>query len=105
MWKRVERHNRERAQKGYSAFDWWSFDTFICGVIANACRDFRLKGIGYPGDMTEEEWADYLLSIETPLRVWAEEKFDLGHEQELEAYEAAKAAMHKFADRLGNFWD
>lgn len=105
MWKRVERHNRERAQKGYSVFDWWSFDTFICGVIANACRDFRLKGVSYAGGYTPESWDEFLLSIETPLRVWAEKKFDLGHEEELEAYEAAKVAMHKFADELGNFWD
>lgn len=105
MWKRVQRHNSERAEKGYSVFDWWSFDTFICGVIANACRDFRLKGVGYGNGYTEESWNEFLLGIEEPLRVWAESKFKLSHEQELEAYEAAKAAMHRFADELGQFWD
>lgn len=105
MWKRVSRHNAQRAQKGYSVYDWWSFDTFICGVIANACRDFRLKGVSYAMGYTEGSWSAYLLSIETPLRVWAEGKYDLGHGEEVEAYEAAKAAMHRFADELGNFWD
>ena len=105
MWKRVARHNAERAQKGYSWYDWISFDTFICGVIANACRDFRLKGVGYGNGYTEESWAEFLLSIEEPLRVWAEQKFDLDQPEYLESYEAARAAMHKFADELGQFWD
>lgn len=106
MWKRVNQHNSERAQKGYSKWDWWSFDTFVCALIANACRDFRLKGHGYPGDMTAEEWGIYLLEIEEPLRVWAEKKFDFDtQEEELEAYEAARKAMAMFAHRLGWMWD
>ena len=106
MWKRVERHTRERAQRGYSVFDWWNFDGFICGVIANACRDFRLKGVGYGNGYTEESWAELLLSIETPLRVWAEEKYEFGDGTSyMQAYENAQAAMHKFADELGQFWD
>lgn len=105
MWKRVDRHNRERAQKGYSVYDWWNFDTFVCGLIANACRDFRLKSHGHPTDMPKEEWYEFLLGIETPLRVYAEDKFDMCGDDALKVYEDAKAAMHRFADRLGNFWD
>lgn len=105
MWKRIARHNKERAQKGYSVYDWWSFDTFVCGLIANACRDFRLIGHGHPGDMTEEEWNAYLLEIEEPLRVWAEEKFDLHGDEEMAAYRAAQEAMAKFTARLGYMWD
>lgn len=105
MWKRVQRHNKERAEKGYSRYDWWSFDTFVCGVIANACRDFRLKGVGFGNGFTEESWDEFLLGIETPLRVWADEKFDRFGDDAVKAYEDAKAAMHRFADELGQFWD
>lgn len=105
MWKRVNRHNKERAEKGYSRYDWWNFDGFVCGLIANACRDFRLKGVGYGNGFTEESWAEFLLGIETPLRVWADEKFDRFGDDAVTAYEDAKAAMHRFADELGQFWD
>lgn len=106
MWRRINRHNSERALRGYSRYDWWSFDTFVCALIANACRDFRLYGHGYPADMTVEEWNTYLLEIEEPLRVWAEQKFDFDTpEQELEAYRAAQKAMAMFAHRLGSMWD
>jgi len=104
---RVWRHERERVNHGYSWWDWISFDTYVCGVIADACRDFRLKGMGYPSGMTEEEWHAVLLRIEEPLRWWAEDKFDndLDHKAEAAKYEEAKAAMALFAEHLGSMWD
>ena len=105
QWPRAWRKRWERGRKGYSVYDWWSFDTYICKVIADACQDFRLHSHGYGNGYTKESWAQYLLSIEEPLRVWGEQKYDLFGDEEMEAYEAAKAAMHRFADELGQMWD
>jgi hypothetical protein len=49
-------HTAQRATRGFSDWDWWSFDTYIAWVIANGLRKFRDDGIGYPGYMTEEQW-------------------------------------------------
>lgn len=105
--KRVWRHEAERVNHGYSWYDWISFDTFVCQVMADACRDFRLNGHGYPCGMTEEEWHAILVKIEEPLRWWATEKFDnnLDHKGELQKYKEAQAAMALFAEHLGAMWD
>lgn len=105
--KRVFRHERERVNHGYSWYDWISFDTYVCQVIADACADFRLKGHGYPSDLTEAEWHEILYKIEVPLRWWAEEKFnnELDHRGELQKYKEAQAAMALFAEYLGAMWD
>ena len=41
-------HAMQRAYRGYSDYDWWSFDTFLARIIATAMKDFRDKGHGYP---------------------------------------------------------
>lgn len=102
---RIEKHKAERAEYGYSWWDWISFDTFLAGVIANGVHDFRVNGHGRPGDMTDEEWDSWLESIETPLRKYAEDKFNLFGEDEKNLYQAVQEAMHKVADRFGTLWD
>jgi hypothetical protein len=105
--RRIRRHERERVNHGFSWYDWISFDTYICLVIADAVADFRLKGAGYPMGMEEQEWHDLLHKIEDPLRWWAEQKFDneLDAKGELQKYKEAQAAMALFAEHLGSMWD
>lgn len=105
--KRVTRHQRERVKNGYSWYDWISFDTYICQVVADSCQAFRLHGVGYPSGMTEAEWHDILHRIEMPLRWWAEQKFEnsLDHKAEMIKYKEAQAAMALFAEHLGSMWD
>lgn len=105
--KRVTCHQRGRIKNGYSWYDWISFDTYVCQVIADACQGFRLHGAGYPTGMTEEEWHDVLYRIEVPLRWWAEQKFenDLDPKAEMIKYKEAQAAMALFSEHLGSMWD
>jgi hypothetical protein len=106
-YRRVWRHESQRVNNGYSWHDWISFDTFLCLVIADACRDFRENGQGYPAGSSEEEWNDVLTRIEDPLRWWGENKFDneLSAEGEKLRYEEAKDAMRLVAEHLGSLWD
>ena len=101
----VKEHRLERAANGYSTRDWWNFDTFIVGLIANAVADFRTHGMGYPGHVTEGEWHVILKRIEGPLRAYANDKFDVFGEDATKQYEAAQEALRLFTEYLGHFWD
>lgn len=101
---KLRRHKRERAKKGYSTFDWWSFDTYITWVIGNAALDFK-HGFGYIYGDNDKDHEEFIDSIAKPLLEYSEKKFDVFGDEEVELYENAQAAMHKFADYLGHFWD
>lgn len=96
----------QRARRGYSTPDLWSFDVYICGVIGRAVLDLQANGHGYPVDATEEEWHDLLTAIAEPLLAYSEGKFAaLDRDSDFAQYEAAKNAMRLFADNLGGMWD
>jgi len=101
---KLRRHKSERASQGYSVFDWWSFDTYITWVIGNAVLDFK-NAAGYIHGDTDEENNEFLDSIAKPLLEYSEKKFDVFGDDALKLHEDASAALHKFADRLGWFWD
>lgn len=107
QWRRVVKHRRQRAYHGYSMQDWWTFDTYVTGLIANACRDFRTNGIGYPTGMEPAEWLDILERIEGPLRSYSEDKFSPTetYVSSKRRYDEARDAMRLFAEHLGSFWD
>lgn len=103
--KDLKAHQKERARYGFSHWDWWSFDTYITWVIANACIDFRDNGHGYVYGNSEEEQSDFLNSIIEPLLEYSENKFDVTLKEEETLYNNAKEAMVKFSEHLGHFWD
>lgn len=84
---------------------WWvSFDTFLVPLVALAAKKLREDGIAYPGDMTPEEWHDYLKSIEDDLTGY--NKFDRSTPAEdLADYRRVQDAMRRFVDRMSNWWD
>lgn len=105
-WRRLPRYAWQRATRGYSTRDWWSFDGWICGVIGRACADLRDHGHGHPADTTEAEWNDVLTRISEPLLEYSEHHLeDLSYQREMARYEAAREAMHLFAENLGSMWD
>ncbi len=54
----------QRINRGYSDKDWWDFDQYLAGIIASACKKFRQNGMGYPSELTNEEWNEILAKIE-----------------------------------------
>lgn len=54
----------QRARRGWSVEDTWSFDCYLAKVIAGGVRSIRERSIGYPGELTPERWEEILLEIE-----------------------------------------
>lgn len=114
--KKLKRHRSERSKNGFSTFDWWSFDTYIAGVIGRAVAKFRDDGVGYPGDMTPESFNKLCTEISEPLIEYSDHKFSIYEKSEKELgmtysefeelqYHNAVKAMVKFSETLGVWWD
>jgi len=52
-----------RAKKGYSYIDTWSFDAYLCRVIAGGVGDLKNRHFGRPADLSAEEWDEILGKI------------------------------------------
>ena len=104
--QRIARHRAERADRGFSTYDWWSADTFLTGLIANVLHELRVHGVTYPVGWTEESWNLNLAEVELQLRAYAEGKLDV-HDAEAQSrlLFAAQEALHWVADYLPNLWD
>lgn len=89
---------------------WWSFDTFFVRLVRAAAKKLREDGHGYPCSHRqpgadcgcEQEWAAYLEGIERDLAGYEEAKFET-HDKEV--CQRVQAALHRFVDRMGSWWD
>lgn len=87
---------------------WWSFDTFVTQLVALAAQKIR-DGSGYPcshmvpgsGCNCQAEWYAYLEQIRDDLNSYDKFAWNATSEQ----YAKAQAAMHRFVDRMGSWWD
>ena len=103
---KYEKHIEQRMSFGYSVYDWWSFDSYIAGVIAHAVDKFVKDGVGHPGNMTEAQWQEICNRVSFPLKLWSSSERWKLETDELEAlYEKVQESLHLFADNFGDFWD
>lgn len=59
----IEKHKSERAEQGFSVFDWWNFCDYIAWVNIQALERFK-AGHGYPADLGNmDEWRDELATM------------------------------------------
>lgn len=49
-------HYYQRAQRGWSYRDLWSFDDHLARVIGGGVAELRQVGHGYPSNLTPERW-------------------------------------------------
>lgn len=96
---------------------WWSFDTFLVGLVQIAADKLLRDGNGYPcphwvpgdpGCDCEQEWQKYLEGIRDDLRDVREAL--IGYDKfastaTAEQQQRVQAALHRFVDRLGSWWD
>lgn len=117
----LKRNREERAEFGFGVSDWWNFDRYISQVVATAVLKFSTDGNGYFAAVesdkvmdpdngysmpegTEERFHEFCKTIHDDLMNWVlcdDDWSDEGREK----YEKAKAAMIRFAENLGHWWD
>lgn len=101
--KDIRKHKKQRAQQGWSVYDFWGADHYIAAVVAGLAARFRDHGVGYPGRYTAQDWAFILTAIEKPLVNYVM-KSETGDDTPQD-FAAADEAMHLFADHWMDFWD
>jgi hypothetical protein len=111
----LEKHLAERAEQGFSTYDWWNFCDYIAWVNINALEKFK-TGAGYPGQLSgPEEWAELLDQMIDGFKA-ALEINDLGFfevsdtkENNAARYKAVVARKDKglalYAEHLNSLWD
>lgn len=82
--------------------NWWSFDHYIAGEIAEAMDNFIHRGNGHPADMELHEFYALCVAIRDPLIRY---HWDGAMDTYPLTYENAKTAMHRFAEHFGDWWD
>ncbi len=96
-------HHKQRIERGWSDFDWYSGDVFLARVIGEMAAKYR--GRGRPFGLTEDQWDEILTKISEPLLEYAEKKFQLSLDEETRLGEKAQKALRLFAKYFPDFWD
>jgi hypothetical protein len=105
---KIEAHEKQRIENGFSTWDWWNFNTFLCEIILQALKRFRSsEASGYPAHLTIEEWHKELdFMIEWFNKFIMDEIYILGDKELTDSnVENWNKAKHKFAEHLDNLWD
>ena len=105
-WRRVIRHRRQRARRGFSSYDAWNLDGYLAQMIADSVRWLRENGHGYPSSFNGiEEWNAVLERIEVPLRVWAEQRHDMDLDEEERWADRCHEALKLLTEHFFALWD
>lgn len=72
-WFRRRKYIKERAQKGWSRYDAWDFDTYLAMVISGALEYLAHSHMSHPLDVTPEEWTERLQYIADCFKQYTEE--------------------------------
>lgn len=105
-WRRILKHRRQRARRGFSDYDVWNLDGYLAQMIADTVAHLRAHGHGYPGNLSNEaEWDAILKRIEVPLRSWAEHKHDMDPDEEDRWMERCRDALELFREYFFTLWD
>lgn len=62
-WFKRRKYIKERAQKGWSSYDAWSFDAYLAQLIGGALEFLSTRHMSHPYDITPEEWTEQLQYI------------------------------------------
>lgn len=89
----------QRARRGWSIEDSWSFDYYMADVIAGGVRSIRERGISHPGELTPERWDEILLEIEQGMA--AARRIQLGEDTD---WNKDLAQFRKAMDHLKEWW-
>ena len=96
----------QRARRGWSDYDAWSFDSYISRVMSQGMARLAASTHSWPGEQSKwptfEEWQDHLTSMSVRLGAW---NLDTDSFSDKEMFEVTRKAMHEWADNFGHYWD
>ena len=93
-WFVKRKYIKERAQKGWSAYDVWDFDAYLAMTISGALEFLAQKHMSHSWELTEEEWETKLKTIADCFKQYNEEPENL-------AYEAWRATVKREESEKG----
>ena len=80
-WFKKRKYIKQRAERGWSSYDVWDFDTYLAMVIGDGLAYLADAHMSHPWDYTPEEWSEKLLYISKCFKRYTEDP-------ECPAYEA-----------------
>jgi hypothetical protein len=86
----------QRARRGWSVEDTWSFDDYLARVIAGGTKELGERKIGYPMELTPERWDEILRTISEGFAAYGD--LDIMSPEVVEA-------LKLFGQYFPNLWD
>lgn len=72
-WFKRQKSIKERAKKGWSAYDAWGFDAYLSYVISGVLEFLSKAHMSHPYNYTPEEWSEKLHYIAECFKAYNEE--------------------------------
>ena len=81
------KHFIQRGAKGFSDYDCWSVDNYLCQIIPDMLRQLKRDTHGFPADLTEEKWNEILdkiiLGFEAANKLNSDENWEMNKGNEM----------------------
>lgn len=110
--RRRAKFRRQRITRGFSDWDWWDLDYFLCNLLAKSLRHFATHTIGHSPAVapTFEEYQQRILRLADmfeKMTNWEADNADRrDYEQESkELDELTKKAFAELAEVFWSLWD
>ena len=110
--KRRAKFRRQRITRGFSDWDWWDLDYFLCNLLAKSLRHYATHTIGWSMNLasTFEEYQERILRLADMFEKMANWEVDNAdrrdYEQESkELYELTKKAFTELGEVFWSLWD
>lgn len=98
--KREIKHRYQRATRGYSYADTWSFDGTLATYLCGALTEFKRSTVGHPMQMTMKQWEATLDEMKEGFCYYMEHEDDLiSGEEWRERYDAHEKCIEEKLNR------
>ena len=110
--RRRAKFRKQRITRGFSDWDWWDLDYFLCNLLAKSLRHYATHTVGYSPAVapTFEEYQERILRLADmfeKLANWEEENVGRRdyEQQDKELNELTKKAFTELGEVFWSLWD
>ena len=89
----------QRGRYGVAPSDCWNLDGYLCNIMQNGLRQYKEKNIGYPCNLTPEEWDNVIDRMLVLLEIINTDSLDFKEPEKI------WKAGHDDKDELGDWND